>query len=145
MSFPKWDGNLNKLFERLQESYGSSVEEYNHIVSSLFQNISVIAVEWQNGVPYLRDPLRGTLLSIPRVTQEFGYYGPNQSSRYLKLGSVVGSGNGFLCMRDACITGLSTRCRNGANYQVKIRKNDETTPLWTVNANAEWELPIRCL
>ena len=94
MTFPKWNNDFNRLFERLQQADGSSQEEYNHIVSSLFNNIQTIAVEWRDGVPYLRDPLRGTLLSMARMNQSFGYYGPNQSSRYLRLESVTSTGNG---------------------------------------------------
>ena len=136
MSFQKWDGNLNKLFERLQESYGSSTEEYNHVLSSITQLLSSTSITWFNGVPYIQDPLRGKWLSTSRCLQEFNYRGQNQKSRYLKIGEVVGSGNGLLMMRKATITGLSTKSRSASNYSIEIRINDVVTPLYTLTASA---------
>jgi hypothetical protein len=136
MTFPKWNNDFNKLFERLQEAYGSSTEEYNHIISSIFNDLGASQIFVFGDIPYIIDPLRGKYVSVARVQQGFGYYGPNQSSRYLRLESVTSSGNGYMVMRDGVITGLSTRCRNGVNYQVQIRKNDQETPLFTLNANA---------
>lgn len=134
--FPKWDGNLNNLFELLQNIDGSSREHYNHVLSKLFNDIAILDVKWINGVPYMADPLRGKLLSVTRATQSFGYYGPNQSDRYLRLSEVTTSGNGYMMMRDATITGLATRSRSNANYQLEIRKNDQPSPLYMLNANA---------
>jgi len=134
--FPKWDGNLNKLFETLQNVDGSSVENYNHIISKLFQSIVSGNFTWVNGVPYIDDPLRGKKLSLTRATQSFGYYGPNQDSRYLRLSEVTTSGNGYMMMRDATITGLATRSRSPSAYQLEIRKNDNPNALYSLNANA---------
>ena len=134
--FSTWDGNLNKLFESLQNTDGSSQEHYNHIISKLLNSLSAQNIQWINGLPYLQDPLRGKLLSLTRLTQSFNYYGPNQESRYLRLGDVVGSGNGLIMTRNACITALTAKSRSLNSWTVEIRKNDQATPLHTLNVNA---------
>jgi hypothetical protein len=134
--FSPWNGDLNKLFESLQNTDGSSQEHYNHIVSKLFGQIAGSQIFVFDTIAYILDPIRGKYLSTARINQEFSYYGQNQSSRYLKVGAVVSSGNGFLVMRDACITGVCTRSRNNQTYQLQIRKNDQITSLHTLNANA---------
>lgn len=134
--FSPWDGNLNKLFETLQNTDGSSVEHYNHVISKILGSLASQNIQWINGVSYLTDPLRGKLLSLSRLNQSFNYYGPNQESRYLKIGDVVSSANGLIMTRNATITALTAQSRSTNNWSLQIRKNDQTTPLHTLNVNA---------
>lgn len=136
MSFPTWNNDFNKLYEALQDAYGSSTEEYNHIISKILNQMAASQIYVFDGIAYILDPIRGKYLSTGRTQLSFGYYGPNQSSRYLRVEGVTTSGNGWMMMRNATLTGLCTRSRSSTTYQLQIRKNDVTTPIQTIVANA---------
>lgn len=134
--FAPWDGNLNKLFETLQNVDGSSQEHYNHVIAKLLQQLGSSQLYVFGDISYILDPIRGKYLSTARPQQTFSYFGMNQKSRYLKIGEVVGVGNGWLMMRKATITGLTIKARNNVNFTIEIRKNDNPALLWSINANA---------
>jgi len=114
------DKTLPEVIKSLNDKLGGNGEE----------------ITWADGVAYALDPLRDKLLSISTFVQSFGYYGLNQSSRYLKIESVASSGNGLILNRDATIVGLSTKARSDGNYQIEIRKNDIMVPMFVLNANS---------
>jgi hypothetical protein len=110
---------------------------YKYVFNPLNQRLDTVyipdLVQWYDGVPYMQDPLRNKMLSMARMNQDFSYRGLDQSSRYLKIGEVVGSANGYLMTRDATITALCARSRSSNNWSIEIRKNDVVTSLSTLS------------
>ena len=128
--------SMNELFEELQRRIDTP-EAYNSLMSKLFANVQSGSIMWDNGIPYVADPLRGKQLSLNRANVSAGYYGMNQSHRYLRMEGVTSAGNGFLLPRKATITAFWAKSRSPGSWAVEIRKNDQITPIATLNVNGQ--------
>lgn len=118
---------LQQLFEKLNDRIDKPIE-YNHILTSELAKIddvlSQAVIQWIDGMPYLYDPLRQRLVSVPRASFAFGWYGNNVTNRYLKLAEVTTMGTMGLPMpRKGIITALSGKSRNSSNWTLEVRKN----------------------
>lgn len=124
--------DINTLFELLNQKIDKP-QDFNHIISSLFKDLSVVNIEWVDGVGYIYEPTRQKHLSISRPVITAAYYGLNQSSRYLRIDGVTTSGTGFVVPRRATITALWGKSRSENGWSIELRKND--SPIALTNAN----------
>ena len=127
------------IFERLQKSYHEP-EEYNHIIAKILHELcntaSTTEIVWSDGIPYLLDPDRGKLLSLPRPIITGAYYGKNQASRYLRISGVATAGEqGFYIPRDATITAMWAKSRSVGNWILEVRRNGIAINLAAITIN----------
>lgn len=120
-------GPDESVFEELQKRENDP-RVYNvylaKLLDCLIQNQAATIIEWNGGVPYALDPSRSKQLSLNRPTLSSAYYGRAISNRYLRMDGVTTmSQQGFLCPRDATITGLWAKSRSSAPWSIEIRKN----------------------
>jgi len=126
--------NLQELFEELNENIDKPIR-YNHILSNILQelNSGLSPITYVEGMAYLNDPFRGKILSATRPTITAGWYGLNQTNRYLRVEGVTTFGDsGFLLPRDATITALWAKSRSAGNWNIEIRKNNAPITLAAV-------------
>jgi len=124
--------SLETLFEDLMKNE-SHRERYNQLISRLFSLMSTATITWIGGVPYSYDPSRSKNISVCRPVYMAGYYGQNQSDRFLKVeGITTITNHGILMPRNAVITGLYGKSRSSGNWTIEIKKNDNPTTLVSV-------------
>lgn len=127
--------NFSTLFEDLVRNESHRFE-YDRLLSEAIQTLAQggAGIQWIDGVPYITDPGRSKNISLNRPEYTAGYYGLNQSSRYLRLDGVTTSANsGILLPRDAVITGLWGKSRSTGNWSIEIRRNGNPITLVSVN------------
>lgn len=118
---------LQELYEQFNRLVDKP-HEYNRLLSSILQELSVSiqsqSIVWDDGVPYIFDPLRQKFLSLTRAVTTGGYYGSSIHDRYLRLDGVTMMGaQGFLVPRDATITAMWAKSRSISSWSIEIRKN----------------------
>jgi hypothetical protein len=131
--------SLEQLFEEFNRRVGTPLD-YNHLLAGLLDVMiqGGVNVVWDNGTPYIKDPARDKMLSLSRPVISSAYYGQNQSSRYLKIGGVTSSGNGFLAPRKGTITALWAKSRDASSWTIEIRKNDSPVVLASTPIVSGW-------
>jgi len=126
--------SLETLFEDLMGNE-SHRERYNQLLARLLGTLAtqIGTVVWVGGVPYVFDPVRIKQISAQRQIYMAGYYGQNQSDRFLKVEGVTTiSNHGLLMPRDAVITGLYGKSRSAGSWAIEIKKNDNPTTLVSI-------------
>jgi hypothetical protein len=115
------------FFQRLQNAM-KQPEDYNHLLARTLNKICQAVVPddivWDDGVPYIHDPVRDKFISLHRATLTSGFYGRNGKDLYLRMNDVPTAGaQGFYCPRKATITGLWAKSRSGGSWILEVRKN----------------------
>lgn len=129
---------LSKLFEDLMRNE-SHREQYNQILARWIQDMTsgLGVTQWVDGVAYIYDPIRSKQVSVNRQIYMAGYYGQNQSDRYLKIEGITTIDNhGVLMPRKALITGIFGKSRSGGNWIVEIKRNDDPTVLAQIQVDS---------
>lgn len=132
--------SLQQLFEKLNQKIDKPIE-YNHLLTSaiqeLFDLITSSQIQWQDGVPYLQDPLRSKLISVPRPCFTASWPGLGVTNRYLRTDGVTTSSEcGIFIPRDAVITGLWAKSRSVGNWIFEIRRNGIPITLASIPVNS---------
>lgn len=117
---------LQQLYEEFNRR-GHDTHEYNRLLSSvlaeLANNQQAQTIVWDNGVPYIFDPLRNKYLSLTRTVVTGAIYGGSINSTYLRIDGVATMANqGFLIPRNATITALWAKSRP-TSWNIEVRKN----------------------
>jgi hypothetical protein len=117
------------LFEQLNLLVNSP-REYNHLlaktIDELCRALTAETITWDNGIPYIKDPVRDKWISLGRTTIFAGYYGLMQCSRYMRMSGVTMAGEvGFYVPSPATITGLWGKSRSiTEDWILEVRKNN---------------------
>lgn len=131
---------LQELYEQFNRLIDKP-HEYNRLLSSLIaqlnDQLAGQTIVWDNGTPYIFDPLRQKYLSLTRTVITSAFYGNSIDDRYLRLDGVSMMGSqGFLVPRDGTITGLWAKSRSNGAWNIEVRKNGIPITLVNVTINS---------
>ncbi len=84
-------------------------------------------MEYKNGILYVYDEGRAKWLSIQRQTLVFGRAGLTNNQYLNFAGGGISSNSGYRLPRHGCIVGVTVQTSTSSNYNIHIRKGDDTT------------------
>jgi len=128
------------LYEELNR-LGNEPHEYNRLLSKIIAELRDGGglIQWDDGIPYIFDPLRLKWMSLSRSPQVASYYGQNQKRRYLKFGEVPSMGEqGWHVPRKAVVTGLWAKSRSVEKWYLELRRNGIPITLASVEINGSF-------
>jgi hypothetical protein len=122
MSFPP-SYDIKKFFEELNERIDKPIE-FNHLLSKFVNEIAAAQVFVVGDLLFFNDPVRGRPVSVTRSIFTGGYYGLNQSSRYLRVDGVTTAGShGIIMPRNGIITAMTAKSRSIGAWTFEVRRN----------------------